>query len=132
MGLMARVMKRWPALFREYHELCGWFKGYELQHRLLGTMQALKVPETQMILCNAFSQKYYSDTKYEALPDKWEEVLRKIIRQTRANFKATHVMYEIHCPAKIGVGMKPEEIDSLREVVERLFAGSEISFIYHI
>lgn len=131
-GLMGRVVKRWPALFREYHELCGWFKGYKPQHGLLGMMQALKVPGTRMILCNAFSQKYYSDTKYEALPGKWEEVLRKIAKQVEANFKATGVMHEIHCPAKIGPGLKPEETASLREAVERVFGRSEIPFIYHI
>lgn len=132
MGLMNRIMKTYPALFDEYHKLCGWFKDYKLQDDMLGNIQGLKIPGTKNILCNAFSQKFYSDTKYEALPEMWEKCLRKVISQTKANFKATGTLYEIHCPAKIGIGMTPEEIDALKAVVDELFTTSEIAFVYHI
>lgn len=132
MGIMARVIKLWPSLFSEYHQLCGWFKDYHKQNDLLGSMQALPIPKTKMILCNAFSQKFYSDTKYESLPDMWNKILRKAIAQTKANFKKTGILYEFHCPNKIGVGMKPNEIDALKDVVTEHFTDSAIKWVYHI
>ena len=132
LGLMARIAKEYPALFNEYHKLCGWFKDYKLQDEMLGSIQGLKIPNSKNILCNAFSQKFYSDTKYEAMPDMWEKCLRKVISQIKANYKATGIMYEIHCPDKIGIGMKPEEIDSLKAVVNELFSDNDINFVYHI
>ena len=130
-GLMNRIMKEYPSLFKEYHELCGWFKDFKLQEEMFGTIQALPFPDSKNILCNAFSQKFYSDTRYESLPEEWEIILRKIVSQTEANFQRTGIMYEIHCPAKIGVCMKPEEIEALRDLVEEYFAESKIPFIYH-
>ena len=52
--------------------------------------------------------------------------------QIKSNYKSTGVLYEVHCPNKIGIGMKPEEISSLKEVVDDFFADSEIKFVYHI
>lgn len=132
MGIMARVAKLWPSLFDEYHKLCGWFKDYHKQNEMLGTIQALPIPGTKLILCNAFSQKFYSDTKYEALPDMWEKILRKVIASTQANYERTGTLHEFHCPAKIGVGMKSEEIDELKAVVDQYFADSKIKWVYHI
>lgn len=125
-------MKEYPSLFNEYHQLCGWFKDYKHQDEMMGTIQALKFPNSDNILCNAFSQRFFSDTKYEALPDKWEQILRKVIVQTRNNFKRTGILYEFHCPDKIGIGMKPEEIDALKDLVHTYFNDIEIKFIYHI
>ena len=99
---------------------------------MLGRMQAIPIPGTKLILCNAFSQRFFSDTKYEALPDEWEKILRKVISQIKSNCKKTGILYEIHCPNKIGIGMKPEEIDALKDVVNQYFADNEISWVYHI
>lgn len=131
-GLMNQVMKKWPSVFKQYHDLCGWFKDYKIQEEMFGTIQALPIPGTKMILCNAFSQKFYSDTKYESLPDEWERIIRKVISQTHKNFKNTGVLHEFHCPNKIGIGMKPEEIDELKDIVKMYFENSDISWTYHI
>lgn len=131
-GLMNQVMKRWPSLFKEYHDLCMWFKDYHKQDEMLGTIQALPIPKTSLILCNAFSQKFYSDTKYAIVPEAWDKILRKIIAQTEANFKRTGILHEMHCPAKIGIGMKPEEIDELKEIVKQHFQDSTIKWVYHL
>lgn len=98
---------------------------------MLGTIQALPIPGTKLILCNAFSQKFYSDTKYESLPDMWEKILRKAVVSTHENYRRTGILHEFHCPAKIGVGMKPEEIDELKTVVDKHFADSDIKWVYH-
>ena len=131
-GLMKQVIKYWPDLFKEYHSLCMWFKDYKLQEEMLGSIQALPIPKTNLILCNAFSQKFYSDTKYAIVPDAWEKILRKVIGQTERNYKATNVLHEFHCPAKIGIGMNPEEINTLKEIVNQYFENSEIKWVYHI
>ena len=131
-GLMGKIRKSYPSMFNEYHKLCGWFKDYKKQEELFGTFQAIEFPNSKNILCNAFSQRFYTDTKYEAIPDKWEMILRKIISQIKSNFKNTGILYEIHCPNKIGVGMKPEEIDSLKEIVEEYFKDNVIIWTYHI
>ena len=46
---------------------------------MLGTIQALPFPNSRNILCNAFSQKFYTDTRYEADLDAWDMILRKVI-----------------------------------------------------
>ena len=43
----------------------------------------------------------------------------------------TNVLYELHCPAKIGIGMKSEEIDELKEIVSHYFENSPIKWVYH-
>ena len=125
-------MKNYHSLFDEYHSLCGWFKDYNHQDELFGCFQALPIPGTKSILCNAFSQRFYSDTKYEIVPEAWEKVLRKVISQNKANYKKTGVLHEFHCPFKIGIGMKPFEIDALKEIVDLYFKDSEMKWIYHI
>lgn len=77
-GLMNKIMKKYPKMFDEYHDLCGWHRDFKIQEELMGKIQGLKFPDSENILCNAFSQRFYSDTKYEALPEKWEICLRKI------------------------------------------------------
>jgi hypothetical protein len=66
-------------MFDEYHKLCGWFKDYKLQEELFGMFQGLKFPDSNNILCNAFTQAFLSDTKYVVIFDAWEKVCRKII-----------------------------------------------------
>lgn len=44
----------------------------------------------------------------------------------------TNILYELHCPAKIGIGMKSEEIDELKEIVSHYFENSPIKWVYHI
>lgn len=131
-GLMARVANLWPELFKEYHSLCGWFKDYKAQEEMFGTIQALPIPKTNMILCNAFSQKFFSDTRYAIVPDAWDMILRKVVLQTKANFKRTGILHEFHCPSKIGIGMKPEEIEELKDIVAEHFATSRIKWVYHV
>ena len=131
MGLMARIMKKWPDVFKQYHELCGWFKDRKHQHEMLGYLQAIPLPKTKLILCNAFSQKFLSDTKYEAVPDAWNTIMHKVAAQVQQNFNKTGVLYEVHCPAKIGVGMAIDELEELKGIVADNFADSAIKWIYH-
>lgn len=132
MGLMNKVMKLYPSMFNEYHKLCKWFNDSKHQEELLGEIQSLPFPGSKNILCNAFSQRFFSDTRYQIDLDAWEKILRKVVTQIKSNYKSTGVLYEVHCPNKIGIGMKPEEIASLKEVVDDFFADSEIKFVYHI
>ena len=131
-GIMNRVMKTWPSLFKEYHDLCGWFKDYKHQEELLGLIQSLPIPGTNLILCNAFSQRFFSDTKYEVDFEAWEKILRKVMTQVHSNQKNTGILYEVHCPNKIGISMKPEEIETLKELVDAYFQDSDITWTYHI
>ena len=131
-GLMKRIADQYPSLFNEYHSLCGWFKDYKHQHEMLGTIQALPFPNSNNILCNAFSQKFFTDTRYEVDLDAWDLIMRKVIAQTNAKYKRDHVLYEFHCPMKIGVGMKQHEIDNLKDIVEEHFANNPIKWFYHI
>ena len=41
-------------------------------------------------------------------------------------------MYEIHAPSKLGIGMKPDEIDAMKEIVSSFFEDSAITFTYHL
>ena len=130
-GLMNRIMKLYPSMFDEYHELCGWFKDYKHQDELIGRFQAIPFPNSKHILCNAFSQRFFSDTKFEIIVDAWEKIIRKVISQIRKNYKKTGILYEIHCPFKIGVGMKADEIQLLKDVIDTYFTDSDIKFFYH-
>ena len=124
-------MKLYPSMFNEYHELCGWFKDYKHQDELIGKFQAIQFPNSKNILCNAFSQRFLSDTKFEIDVDAWERIIRKVILQIRANEKATKILYEIHCPFKIGIGMKADEIQQLKDVVDKYLNSDNIKFFYH-
>ena len=132
LGISARIRKFYPNMFDEYHKLCGWFKDYKLQEEIIGMFQGLPFPDSSNILCNAFGQRFLSDTKYVIDFDAWEKICRKMISQIQANNKSTGILYEIHCPYKIGHGMKPEEVDRVKEIIEEYFADSDIKFVYHI
>ena len=52
--------------------------------------------------------------------------------QIDARLRSTGEVYEVHAPAKIGIGMKPEEVTALREIVEEEFEGSSTPlFVFH-
>ena len=130
-GLMNRIMKLYPSMFDEYHKLCGWFKDYKHQDELIGHMQAIKFPNSRNILCNAFSQRFFSDIKYEVDVIAWEKIIRMIVNQIKSNAKKTGILYEIHAPFKLGIGMKVDEIQLLKDVVDSYFNENDINFVYH-
>lgn len=119
-------------MFNEYHSLCKWHKEYEQQFELLGRMQALPFPNSSLILCNAFAQKWNTNTKYSVDLDAWELILKKIIMQIKAKAKETGIRYEIHCNYGIGSGMKPVEVEAVHELFESYFNDNDIKLIYHI
>jgi len=52
-GLAAKIAKKWPNVFKEYHEYCRWFKdGHE--DEIMGTFVAVKV-NPSLIVCNAIA-----------------------------------------------------------------------------
>ena len=119
-------------MFDEYHKLCGWFKDSVHQEELIGKIQALKFPNSSNILCNLFGQRFLSDTKYTIDLKAWDKMCRSMIKQIAANRDNTGILYEVHMPNKIGFGMKPEEIESIKEMLFNYFNDSEISLVYHI
>ena len=131
-GLMNRIMKLYPSMFTEYHNLCGWFKDYKRQDEIFGTFQAIKFPNSKNILCNGFSQRFFTDTKYESIPEEWEKIVRKVISQIRQNQKESGILYEVHVPFKVGIGMKADEIDALKDILANYFTDSDIKLTYHI
>lgn len=118
-------------MFNEYHKLCGWFKDYKYQDELIGHMQAIKFPDSKNILCNAFSQRFFSDVKYEIVTEAWEKIMKMVIHQINSHAKKTGILYEIHAPFKLGVGMKADEIQILKDIIEKLFSENNINFVYH-
>ena len=131
-GLMNRIRREHPDLFKQYHELCGWFKSpARFQDEIIGKFQAMYFPDSQNILCNAFSQRFYTETKYGIDLNAWKLILKKIVSQVNWYSKQNHVLYEVHAPGKIGIGMKSEEIQLLKDAVEELFSDSIIKFVYH-
>lgn len=59
-------------------------------------------------------------------------ILKKVKMQIDARLRSTGEVYEVHAPAKIGIGMKPEEVTALREIVEEEFEGSSTPlFVFH-
>lgn len=84
---MKKIRLNYPSLFNTYLELCNWHKDPKIQYEILGTIQALPFPDSKNILCNAFTQKYLSNTKFCVDFDSWHVVCKKIIVQTQKNFK---------------------------------------------
>ena len=132
MGLLGRLRKDYSDMFNQYHELCGWFNDDKHQEEILGMFQGIRFPGSKNILCNAFTQRFFSDTKYGIDIDSWEKIIRKVIAQIKAHEKETGVKYEIHCPYRIGYGMKSDEIDDVKNMIEEYFADSDIEFVYHL
>ena len=131
-GLMLKVRNTYPSLFQEYHKLCGWFKSYKYQEQIIGMFQALPIPNTKNILCNAFAQRFITETKYEVDYDAWNVLLKKICRQIQGYAKKTGILYEIHAPSKVGIGMKPDEILAIKDIILSFFEESPIVFTYHL
>ena len=92
---MQRILKDFPDLYREFKKHCSWFDTRDDQEKVIGTMMGQKLPDGR-ILCNVFTQRFVGKNAYQVDYDAWKAVLRKIVKQTKANFKATGVMYEIH------------------------------------
>lgn len=92
----------------------------------------MKFPKSDNILCNAFGQRFLTETKYSVDLRAWDTICRRLISQITSNANKTGVLYEIHMPNKIGYGMKPEEIDSIKDTIESYFKDSDISLTYHI
>lgn len=49
-----------------------------------------------------------------------------------AHWKATMEMPEIHIANKIGVGMTPDEVALVHEVLDSYFRESKIKLVYHV
>lgn len=94
--------------------------------------QSLPIPNSKNILCNAFAQKFFTDTKYEVDLDAWNCILKKVCRQIQYHAKNTGVLYEIHMPSKIGVGMKPDEIAAIKDLMSSYFEENPIILTYHL
>jgi len=51
---------------------------------------------------------------------------------TLKNEEDTGVLYEMHIPYKIGSGMKPEEVEKVRDMLDKAFKKSKIKLVYHM
>ena len=93
-------------------------------------MMGQKLPDGR-ILCNVFTQRFVGKNAYQVDYDAWKAVLRKIIKQTKANFKATGVMYEIHVNDKIGANMTALEQQNVRTILDAYFSSPDIKLVVH-
>lgn len=137
-GVLQRISREYPSMFNEFHSFCGWFKDKKHQEEILGSIMALKFPEKDKnfgkIIACCFALRWITPTKNELCLDAWEKIARKIATQTIANNKATGIMYQIHIPKKIGVGLTEIEQEEVRDVLTEVFKEKypEVDLWYHL
>ena len=57
--------------------------------------------------------------------------MKKIIKQTKANFKLNGIMYEVHVQDKIGANMTALEQKNVHIILDAYFKDSGIKLVYH-
>lgn len=68
-GLAAKIAKKWPKVFDEYHRYCKWFvDGHE--DEIMGTFVSVFV-NPKLIVCNAIAQATVSRTRQVTDYDAW-------------------------------------------------------------
>lgn len=131
-GLFKRLRLEFPSLFDEYHNYSILFKDKKYQNEAIGHFVAYEFPESTNRICFAFAQKYITETKFFIEFEAWEKIIKNIIRLTLKNEEDTGVLYEMHIPYKIGSGMKPEEVEKVRDMLDKAFKKSKIKLVYHM
>lgn len=131
-SLMQKILRDFPDLYKEFKKYCSWFDTREDQEKLIGSMMGQKLPDnTNRILCNVFTQRFIGKNVYQVDYEAWKTVLKKIIKQTKANFKVNGIMYEIHVQNKIGSNMTALEQQNIKTILDTYFKSSDIKLVYH-
>ena len=136
-GVMQRIARSYPTMFKEFKEFCSWFKDFRHQDEVIGTTMALKFPPKDpnfgKIIACCFTLKWLTSSRAELELDAWEKVARKVASQTLANYKTSGTMYEIHIPAKIGSNLKDVEQEQVKEILNKTFTKDypEVNLWYH-
>lgn len=137
-GVMQRIARDYPAMFKEFKDFCGWFKDFKHQDEVLGTTMPLKFPPKDpnfgKIIACCFTLKWLTSSRAELKLDAWERVARKVASQTLANYKTSGAMYEVHIPAKISPGLRGFEQEQVKEILDKTFTKDypEVNLWYHI
>lgn len=137
-GVLQRLSQEYKSMFNEYREFCGWFRDKKHQEEIIGSTMSLKFPAKDKnagkIVACCFTLKWITTTKSELRLDAWRKIARKITTQTIANHKATGVVYQIHIPKKIGVGLSEFEQEEVRNILDEEFKINhpEVDLWYHL
>lgn len=128
-GIVQRLAKNYPEWFKEYHDICRWFKdGYE--NELLGSFYSKKV-SPNLIVCSAFAQlgttKYLQKTDYDA----WDKILRKIHHQMTYQNSTTGKKWTLHATNGIGHSKQYGSWEEMFDLFERYFKDSEVDLYIH-
>lgn len=128
-GIAAKIAKKWPNVFKEYHEYCQWFKdGHE--DEIMGTFVGVKV-NPSLIVCNAIAQKTVSRHAQMTDYDAWEKICKKIEAQTRRINQAQGVNWSIHAPERIGCGLGGGDPEKMKEIFEFYFGDSPVQLTFY-
>ena len=128
-GIAAKVAKKWPQVYKEYHEFCGWFKnGHERE--IMGTIVSVQV-NPKFIVCNAIAQ--YSVSRFREMTDydAWETICKKLESQTCIMNQKNHMNWTIHAPEKIGCGLANGDPQKMRDIFEYYFAESPVQLTFY-
>lgn len=125
------LARAFPEAFREYRELCGWHRGPKLQERLMGKFQGIALNEG-MTLCNAFAQRYLTETRFENDLEAWKGILERVRRQVLAKQRETGRRTTVRVPYRMAAGMQRDEQALFREALEACFADADVEISYRV
>ena len=127
-GLAAKIAKKWPDVFNEYHKYCRWFDGHE--DEIMGTYVGVQV-NPKLIVCNAIAQATVSRTRQVTDYDAWHKICDKIEKQTRRINEEKHLNWSIHMPEKIGCGLGGGDPQKMHEIFEYYFKDSPVQLTFY-
>lgn len=128
-GIASKIRIKYPEVFKNYHEYCGWFKnGYE--NELLGTWARKQINEN-LIICSAITLTTYAKNKQRINYDAWIKILSKLEIQTRMQNEKYKTDWTLHIPDKINENSNIEEYNLLHELFYNYFNESPVKVIFH-
>ena len=135
-GLAAQISKKFPGLWKDYHEYCGWFQeddnGKSHRHEILGSWHKFQ-PKDDLIICNAFGQEYVNRNGRMTDYDAWHKILKKLEMQTRNVNKTLpkEKQWKIHAPYNLGCGLGGGDWDEMYSIIQTYFNDSPVEFVIH-
>lgn len=128
-GLAKKIFDRWPQAFKEYHDLCGWYR--KDPEKLLGTMCNVWVVPKRLCVCNFFGQVDVGGEIRRTDYDVYMRRLPDIERQVRTYNMTAEIPHEVHIPYMIGCGLANGDIDEMMSVFEKTFKNSSVTLNIH-
>lgn len=88
---------------------------------------------TGKMLAICFTLHWDTRTMFDVQLEAWKLIAPKIAKQVRANKDKTGVRYTVHIPARIGIGMKPGEVEQVKEILDKTFTIDypDVDLYYH-